>query len=146
MNEVSIEWIAGLFEGEGCITVARQAPRRSHRNWNAHHATLLTMGNTDRNLLLPLWRRFGGTIREFVPANGSQRAWMWRLSGGPASSALEDMLPHMVGRKGEQAKVAIELEEHKENLNRGDVHKEDELAWREACKQHVTELGRGEPV
>ena len=141
MKETKLAWMVGVFEGEGTIYIARNTG-----NPSVNHCLYLEMSNTDRELLLPLRNRFGGSVLEIFPVGGTQRAWVWGLRAKQAASALEDMLPYMAGRKGRQAKAAIEFQEHKEHLGRGDINKEEELAWREACKQYIAELGRGEPV
>ena len=143
MNEVDLAWMAGVFEGEGCIVIARQDHRA--RN-NIHHGLLITLGNTDLALVEVFQHEFGGTFREFSPSNGTQLAWQWRRSGKPAGRVLEIMLGHMRGRKKQQAEAGIEYLEFKEHINRGDVERDEEIAWREAFKEYMVRLGKGEPL
>lgn len=143
MNEVSLAWMAGVFEGEGHISISRQWEKNKGymKYWLRVNLT-----NTDRSLIKPFREISAGSLGEVPAGERSHRIWRWGLTGKRAGELLSQMLPYMRGRKGEQARAALEFLGHAQHIQTGGVDKYEELAWREACKQHISELGRGEPV
>lgn len=95
-------WAAGLFEGEGTVTIAV-------RNRDDTYRLLVTISNTDEQLLDFFLERWGGSRQ---PAYGERPrrkpAWYWSITGGRAETFLLEVEPHLqtdrVRRKFEIAK------------------------------------------
>ena len=93
----SIEWAAGLFEGEGCMYKAK------HRKT----AFTLTIGSTDLDVLERFKMCVGcGTInaRTKKRAEHHKDMWVWRLyKGEDIRRVLGTFLPHLGNRRAYQA-------------------------------------------
>jgi len=88
-NKVDLAWAAGLFEGEGCITLAKNCPR-------------LQLNMTDEDIV----RRFHGvlghgTVSGPWPKKGGKYKpyWMWRVSGTELPQAILAMFWQWLSRR-----------------------------------------------
>lgn len=104
-------YAAGLFDGEGCVMIARArsgtAPRGSTTK-RIYHRLDLSVGQVDRRPLLWLQTRYGGRI-DPVPKKrgiGEQLCWQWRLGPRAAEMFLRQVLPYLIVKR-EQAEVAL---------------------------------------
>jgi len=88
---MSIEWAAGLFEGEGCI--------RTFKSNKCTYEVKLNM--TDLDVLLKLQSICGGTICDFrVTAPHHKQAWIWRISNkAGVKNFLQQCLPYFGYRR-----------------------------------------------
>ena len=83
-------YIAGLLDGEGCVTLLRQ-----HRG--ANRVPVVSISNNYRELLDPLKQQYGGSISAKRPANPNHKInYDWKLVGRKAISFLTDILPYML--------------------------------------------------
>ena len=130
-----IAYLAGFFDGEGCITIQR----RRNGKGRSYHYLEVQVTNTDR-FSLELYRfTFGGNInplrdRRSPDHPGWLPRYIWQLEGKEAGECLRTLLPYL-GLKRPQAEVGIEFQEVKENK----IHKrltEEQIAVREA--QRIT--------
>ena len=86
MREVDAAYIAGLFDGEGCVSYKQYMRKRSHNKkayptWQIR----LEMAMTDRSILVWLNEILGvGTVGEKKYKNryalGWKKQWRWRCS------------------------------------------------------------------
>jgi hypothetical protein len=100
-----LSWIAGVFEGEGTITITMAGKKGYTRP-----AVMLT--STDESMVAPFQKRWPGCIRRFTPPGNSKPAVTWALSSRPSISRfLFDMHPFFkterVRRKSELVQVDI---------------------------------------
>lgn len=104
-------YIAGVIDGEGCIT-ARNDPsvRQGRKFWGYIGVT-----NTDPRMVLWLRDRIGGhiTIQHSERISGKdgkpwKRAYVWRLSMRQAEVLLKEMMPLLVVKK-DQAEAFCSL-------------------------------------
>lgn len=95
----SIEWAAGLFEGEGCITTGVD----NRANGKTRHHLRLQLGSTDEDVV----RRFhkivglgsvGGPYAD-VRKPQYKPTWRWSASYKQAGLALAKMLPYLGERR-----------------------------------------------
>lgn len=119
MKETDISWAAGFFDGEGTIQVIGKGYRRNPHDVTVHLQYQLVIAVTQKDFrpIQKLIEMFGGTL--FVhkhPYKGYQ-LHRWTCVANVARAALEAMLPFLV-YKNEQAKVALEFQDHV-NLWRG---------------------------
>lgn len=97
--EVSLAYLAGFFDGEGCISCTATG------RWT------VAAVQAEKNSLVPLQemkRRWGGTLyRRGTPKSDKHSAvWGWHVCGLQAAIALLDMYPYLINKK-ERAVDAI---------------------------------------
>lgn len=90
MMDLSAEmhWQAGIFEGEGSVRI-NSATKRNR------YALLVEVTNTDRSLVEPFQRMWGGSILVCTPANDPTRktAYRWRAAAKQAEAFLLAVWP-----------------------------------------------------
>jgi len=91
-----LSWMAGFFDGEGHIDIAK------YKKSNRHGILVASVTNKNRDVLTP-FLIFGGRI--FI-ATKKLNVWRWQAYGGQAKTLLERLLPYLK-LKGDAAKVAI---------------------------------------
>lgn len=113
--ELSNQYIAGLFDGEGsiCITKRTQPTYRLGYGFTLDVAICMR----DLNILKNLQERYGGSLikKKWVKYQKSN-AYYWRLSNNKALSFLKEIGPLLI-IKGEQASVAVSFQETKKTTS-----------------------------
>lgn len=107
--KLSDQYLAGLFDGEGCIDLQRVYAKPPYDK-KVYVRPRVRMSMSDNVLFLAahLQAEFGGHISRRKPQNTRQQSsWSleW-LSKDDIIAVLQRMLPHLV-LKGEQAKLAL---------------------------------------
>jgi hypothetical protein len=97
-------WLAGFFDGEGCIRISKSG--RSNRD----PATLYYRLEIEvvQKYVEPLTyfeRAFGGNVHVHERPDRTP-VWAWRSGGDQAGEALQVMLPYLIVKK-RQALVAV---------------------------------------
>jgi hypothetical protein len=107
MSELELAWAAGLFEGEGTISINK-----------AHTKTLgmlrCMVGNTDKEIVDFFLQRWGGHWHE-VKASGHKRtAWKWSVAAKKAARFIADIAPYLrTTRVKEKAALGLEYQAQK---------------------------------
>jgi|WetSurMetagenome_2_1015567.scaffolds.fasta_scaffold18767_3 hypothetical protein len=90
MDECEIAYTAGLFDGEGSISLVRQRIAR-------FHSPQVSVANTDREVLEWLQKRWGGSIVTKQPRKVAHSvSYDWRLTDRRALSFLQLIRPYLV--------------------------------------------------
>ena len=94
-RDIDLAWFTGLFDGEGCVTVAKS---------QGGYIARLIIQMCDKSTLDRVQRLFGGNVSKCSPPkspNHSQ-AWVWTLGvSGGALELAEAMLYHSVTKWAE---------------------------------------------
>lgn len=106
MNDIEIGYLAGIIDGEGCITITRQKPGTGGRkNWSYRLYLKVTMGH--RETVDRLREMTGvGSVHEQKTAHWNT-AWSWIVSTRDAQGILELVRPHLI-TKAIEADLALE--------------------------------------
>ena len=109
-----LAWAAGLFEGEGCISVSRRGDRPSP-------AWVLVLGMTDEDAVRAFHCIVGvGTVycRKEIP-NHCRAMWIWRCgSRNDIAYVLASFLPFLNKRRTAKAREALnEIAELQKSTN-----------------------------
>lgn len=123
MRRLSAEYIAGFFDGEGCIYVGRNSRQRPT------YTLEVSIVNTDRRPLDQLYARFGGCLQ--VRQGGQQ--YHWRITGQRAQQFLNWIRPHAV-IKDQQIRLALEFMAARERSSRWRPLTPETLAVREGFR------------
>jgi hypothetical protein len=105
---LSPEYLAGLFDGEGCIDVQRMYPSEGKGRFYVRPRVRLCMSDSAKPLIQALHAAFGGHLtNRLAPGpnqqNSSSLEW---LSDRDIRSILTLIRPHLV-LKAEQAKLVL---------------------------------------
>ena len=90
-NEVEIAYIAGLFDGEGCITMAY-----SNLNHRTLHCPRASIEMTTLEPLSLIMRIFGGKLRRPQQRQNSKPTYMWLLRGKKMELFLRVIHPYLI--------------------------------------------------
>lgn len=106
-HTVSLEWCAGLWEGEGWVSYKR-------RRGGSSRDLCAGIANTDLALLAPFVARWGGRVR---PRNGTalsrKQIYEWRRECRGAEAFLRDIQPFVIGAKAALVSAAMAHREQK---------------------------------
>ena len=99
---VSLEYIAGFFDGEGCINVSYCPPH--------HFQVQLIIGNTDRNVLAEIQKVLGGKLHCCkTKTNKHHDLWVLQWNSfAEAKTVLRILCPHLLVKR-EKAMLALAL-------------------------------------
>ena len=138
-----LAYIAGLVDGEGCVFIHRN----KHSGKRVTYSLLVTIANSDVELLSYIQHRFDGRIdgSSNHELRGRERpSYRWCIHGEKAAQFLETICPYLV-LKYSHALIAIELQEQirgRQGRKRGIRLTEDEVFTMEALKQELSRLNR----
>ena len=110
---LDIQYVAGLFDGEGWITVnVWSVPGREY----IRYQLFVGIGMNHYPLMRKMKEQFGGLLHRNDSAHKRNAEknrinYQWRLSSRPAAQFLASIRPHL-NIKGDEADLAIELQAH----------------------------------
>ena len=106
-----IAFIAGLFEGEGSISIANLV----NKSWNKRtdYNLKVRISNTDKQLLGWIVANYGGKIYRSSIVN-NKTVWAWAVHSRIAEKFLKDVMPYLICKK-ERAVLALEFRKTKDN-------------------------------
>ncbi|GAI94911.1 unnamed protein product, partial [marine sediment metagenome] len=87
MNEVDLAYAAGLFDGEGCISISRKQRGR-------YFDLICRVGICDKEVPTLLQKQFGGSVYE-SHRDGLKTSWQWTVCSKNALSFLEAVCGHL---------------------------------------------------
>ena len=105
MENISIEYLAGFFDGEGCIGVYPSKNKKGYKTYNL----VLTVGQIEPIVIRKLHGKYGGSLRfdeRSKKIKNRQDAWYWHISGRKAERFLRDVFPYLIVKRS-QAELAL---------------------------------------
>lgn len=113
--ENQFAWMAGIIDGEGTITLAKQIRRGRP---SPSYRQMVTVANCDLRILQPFLDHWGGCIYTSVEKReGYSDSSIWHCPMSKNKELLEAVLPYLKGKK-EQALVLLYFIEHKNTFKR----------------------------
>jgi len=106
------EWypyIAGFFDGEGCIVIYKN---KRTKGINFYHNLFVTATQQDIKPLKKIKQIFGGQVRLINRKNTKSNYFTWQASGKIALTFLKKISPYLIIKK-EQALLGIKFQEEK---------------------------------
>jgi hypothetical protein len=102
-SKVSLIYLAGFVDGEGCFSILRSAPGGRKKKY-AYPA--LTISQVNKEVLDWIKSNFGGTIHLARKAKGNiSECWQWRLSWGKARILAKELQPYLIVKREQVKKV-----------------------------------------
>ena len=109
MPKLSREYIAGILDGEGCISIYHQKVQKGkvYLSYNVR----VIVGMTDPLVVHLLRDQYGGSVWLRKRPAPWKASYTWCLTGKIVEKFLNDILPFLMIKKG-QAMLALELRKH----------------------------------
>ena len=100
--QITLEYLAGFIDGEGSIII------RKHQNKNKlSHSLILSIGNTNLDILLLIQKYYGGRIcKQKKYSENHTQSFMIRWHGTDAQNILNQIKDYLLIKKG-QAEIAL---------------------------------------
>jgi len=97
-KKTKIAFIAGLFDGEGCVDYARRWEKKKNRPRKyLFRRIACEIGMTDYPVLHWLHKTLGyGTLNPRKSVEGYKPQWRWRCSFRDSYKFAQQMLPHAI--------------------------------------------------
>lgn len=132
MKRVDLAYIAGIFDGEGCIQIAKRTEGKKHHYLRAS----LSLANEYIPNLFKF--HFGGAIyKRDLRSRGWQIQWSWSVHSRQAGEFLEVILPYLKLKRNE-AELALEFLKTIHPM--GKKLSDEEYAIREAQRILMSEM------
>ena len=129
MMNLTAAYVAGFFDGEGCVLIVKDTQLRN-KNPRTDYWLRVNLTNTDRRPLDFLRGRFGGRVHTSTPTSLTTRvAWAWDCTGKAAKDFLLWIRPHTL-IKACQIWLGLEFQEQRQDC-RGRIVYIEEQSLRE---------------
>lgn len=102
VSQADLHWAAGLFEGEGTITIALRSSDETYR-------LVVTMGNTDPEVVAFFQDRWPSWVQPaYGERPGRKPAWTWTAAGPRAEAFVRAIQPYLrTARVRAKAELAL---------------------------------------
>jgi hypothetical protein len=101
-------YLAGIFDGEGCISAQHKSNYHYRR---AYSRLVVSVGMINKSILLLFKERFGGSVKRYKNGKYNYYIYQWFISGSKAEKALLVFAELCIEKSG-QAKLALELTQY----------------------------------
>ena len=118
---LELAYMAGLFDGEGSISIVKRRYARTARTTRIYSgfSLRLALGNTSREACEMFARAFGGGVHlDHQHGQKARPVYRWTLADAKAGAALAVLAP-VLRIKAQQAKVALVFRVHQARTNIG---------------------------
>ena len=116
-----LQYWAGLFDGEGCVTTTKQTSGSGYTLW-------AVIGMTCEQVLMQAQSRFGGKIQKRKKLPGRKQQWEWRLWCGQAENFLRAIEPYSIVKQDE-IRTAIMMRELSDQVRPRGRYGKPEWFW-----------------
>lgn len=110
MKKVDIAYIAGIIDGEGCISIWRRHRVKSSDVY--YTAICVSMGMTSEWMIRWMQMLFGGSVYKNKRHPLHKDSWQWNVRNERAMEMIKLILPYLKLKRG-QAELAIKFHEAK---------------------------------
>jgi hypothetical protein len=107
MTESTAAYLAGIIDGEGCITISRHKPKSEKGDYTYTPCVVVAMTSEDVILYLHKNIKNGWYTKPKVIGNGRQQ-YRFVVSGRHAMDFVEEIKPYLV-EKTEQAELFLKM-------------------------------------
>ena len=114
--KLSLDYVAGFCDGDGCFTISIARHRRSNDKIYVEYKPMVLVSNTNRKILEDFKKTFkagsiylGNYDLERVKKNGWKTRWNWVLNNRQATEFCSIMLNKLIIKRA-QAEILIKLQ------------------------------------
>ena len=105
------QYLAGLFDGEGCIRIQRNVWSKGSTK-NPIYSLRCSINMTDKKVISMLHNTFGGCLNVSKRPNPNHRTiYNWIMGSQKAYNFLKQIQPYCITKK-EEINLAIEFQDH----------------------------------
>lgn len=104
MVDAELAYLAGFFDGEGCVSIIHTPARGEH-----YYEVRVSANQVDPSPLYVMQRRFGGRLVPLHRNPEHRQIYGWIVTGPRGREALEAMLPFLTVKRT-QAILAVEFQ------------------------------------
>lgn len=142
----TLSYIAGLFDGEGSVSINATGPRKNDGAVNVSHRLVVNISNNDEAIMFWLRTEMGGLVHSSLSRLSTKRNYRWIAQGKNARIFLAAIHPYV---RIKRERVGLALEFLHLTLNRETRHKDrigatplqaQEVEAREAMRQRMLRL------
>ncbi len=123
---LSLEYIAGFIDGEGCITLTKRYKIRKNGARHVEYQPVLVVSNTHRGILEGIKKRLSGKIVVRKAKERHKASYHLRLGNKQCYEAMEMLREHLILKK-RQAILILEFRSKMRSLGYGDVQKKETI-------------------
>lgn len=119
MSSINRSYVAGFFDGEGCVAIGytygnSRIRLKNIANNKRYYGLKIDIGQTDDSVLREIQSYYGGSICKNIPKKGNP-IWRWIATGKNANNFLRDMIPFLRLKK-ERARLGLYFYNHRHHL------------------------------
>jgi len=121
-------YLAGLFDGEGCVTIGLAKGKARRQPMHILHCAL---SMTDEPAVKTYYDRFGGQFDGPIHRPDRQPQWRWRVCANDALKFLLVMKPYL-RVKAPQTSIGIEFQQDKPRsgvTTKAELERRESLRW-----------------
>lgn len=139
-EQVNCYYVAGLFDGEGCVRIAKNKTRR-----NACYQLYVSINMSDPRAIKKVLETFGGKLYTSRKASKPTHRilFSWVACSQKAADFLRQIRP-FVTVKADEIDVALEFQSHIDSMGRqwrrNKILCSDIIAYRESLFQKISSL------
>ncbi len=117
IKSVDLAYAAGIMDGDGCITIAKQLAPRDKRGYG--YSLIVNLRNTDPKAANWLLEHFGGSVCHIPSKNPKwKRLYGWQVTSKKALSFLTQIKSHLILKK-DRASIAVEFQSRRRIRKKG---------------------------
>lgn len=132
---IEIIYTAGLFDGEGCISLRESKGHIGNPQFILH----CTVANCDKDIIIWLQEHYQGSVHSHYDNHPRHNVrWTWYIAAQKALAFLELICPFLRIKK-EQAALAIAFQKNKNHSSRRPLS-EDEIVLHRGQIRQMQEL------
>lgn len=105
---LDLRYVAGIVDGEGCISLAM------FHNKQLHIRLKVKMNHLE--LIQALQSQFGGSLTIENPKGNRKQSYSWQISCGPALEVIKQVQPYLIVKQ-DQAKLVMMFAKLGHNTN-----------------------------
>lgn len=97
IRKVELAYMAGIFDGEGCIHIVKRKPDKKNKN-SLSPSYSLRLGINISSKVIPYFFLSvcgGGVHKKERREDFYKDTWEWTLCGSPAAELLKNLLPYL---------------------------------------------------
>lgn len=93
-RHISIEWLAGFIDGEGCF------------NYYMRSTPGLKINSANYDILCRIKEQYGGAIYDHSRgSNTARQSWTWNISGNEAKDLILKLLPYLIEKQNQAVAI-----------------------------------------